>query len=257
MEAELDGFSLRHYQEIDSTNSEAMRLALSGVNDHLWVTSDIQTHGRGRQGRNWISQAGNLQASLFLQPDCKLQKASQLSFLAGLSCYETIQSTCPEEIGRELLLKWPNDILLKGEKLSGMLVESSKLPKNSALAVIIGIGINISWKPEIENYPTTCLADHNITVNAKEIFDILAKNTKKWLNIWESENGFNVILDSWAKYSHNIGDRIDVRQGQHLFSGNFHGLAEDGSLLMRLPSGNIKSINVGDVSIINSTGEQN
>src|SRR5690242_6581182 len=125
-------------ETIGSTNAEALARARAGERGPLWITADSQTYGRGRSGRTWISRKGNLYATLLLGEPCAAAQSPQLAFVAGLALFDAVAQCAPELLSK-VALKWPNDLLLSGAKLAGILIESENLPDFS---VAIGIGVN-------------------------------------------------------------------------------------------------------------------
>jgi BirA family biotin operon repressor/biotin-[acetyl-CoA-carboxylase] ligase len=140
------GYRLLRLETVDSTNAEARRRAEAGEPGPLWVWSTRQSAGRGRNGRSWQSQPGNLFASLLLGLNCTLATASQLALLAGVAAYDAIAKLLPDAGGSDLLLKWPNDVLIKGDKAAGMLLESATEKTPNRCKVVIGTGINLATR---------------------------------------------------------------------------------------------------------------
>src|SRR5690606_32841616 len=128
--------------------------ARAGDPGRLWVVAREQRAGRGRHGRQWSSPPGNLYASVLLVDPCEARVAPQLGFVAGLALHEAVESVIGIPAPR-LALKWPNDLLLDGAKVSGMLLEGHRI--GSSLAIVIGIGINVGAQPEKAPYPVTAL----------------------------------------------------------------------------------------------------
>ena len=124
MTLQKSGFSALHFESLDSTNAEALRQLALGTEGPLWIVADEQTEGRGRAGRRWQSPKGNLYATLGLRPGVSAGVATQLSFVAALAAFDAIASQLPQEQHSSLHLKWPNDVLLSGAKIAGILIES-------------------------------------------------------------------------------------------------------------------------------------
>src|SRR3990170_7462312 len=142
------GYRLLRMETVDSTNAEARRRAKVGEPGPLWIWSARQSQGRGRGGREWISLHGNLFASLLVGVNCPIRSAGQLALVAGIIAYDTIAKLIAYEGRSELLLKWPNDVLLAGEKLAGMLLENVGSTVENRSVVVIGTGINLASHPE-------------------------------------------------------------------------------------------------------------
>ena len=178
------GYRLLRLETVDFTNAEARRRGEAGEPGPLWIWSLRQSAGRGRNGRQWQSQHGNLFASLLIGLSCPLRTASQLALLAGVVAYDTAAKLLPEEVHSELLLKWPNDVLLKGGKVAGMLLESASETAPNRCKVVIGTGINLATFPPDLEQPATSLAAHGATATPAAAFETLAAVTDAWLMRW-------------------------------------------------------------------------
>src|SRR5215813_8228038 len=128
---------------IASTNSEALAYARAGEQGPLWITARAQTAGRGRRGRTWVSEPGNLYGTLLLTDPAPPERAAQLSFVAALATHDAV-SACAPALGGRLTFKWPNDVLLDGAKLAGILIEAEG---TRPLLVAVGIGVNCRHHP--------------------------------------------------------------------------------------------------------------
>ncbi|MBN9554147.1 MAG: biotin--[acetyl-CoA-carboxylase] ligase, partial [Alphaproteobacteria bacterium] len=146
------GYGLRRYEEIDSTNEEARRLIAAGETGPVWLTASRQTAGRGRRGRAWESAGGNLAATLLLRPVGPQAQWAELSFAAAIA---TADMAAALASGARIALKWPNDVLADSKKLAGILLETGNGPKP---ALAIGIGVNLAHHPEGTEFPATSLA---------------------------------------------------------------------------------------------------
>ena len=151
---------IRHerFATVGSTNAEALARARNGERGPLWISAERQTAGRGRRGKAWSSPPGNLYATLLVIEPCASALAPQLSFVAGLAVHDTVAETA-SKFATALELKWPNDLLLAGKKLAGLLIESESRP----FAVAIGFGVNCAMHPADTAYPATDLRSNPIT----------------------------------------------------------------------------------------------
>lgn len=226
----------------DSTNAEALRRARAGEAGPLWITAETQSAGRGRRGRNWVSPRGNLYATLLLIDPSPVVQAPQLSFVAALAVHDAVAQSVPQ-IGPALALKWPNDLLLGGAKLAGILIESENEP---AFAVAIGIGINCAHHPEGAGFTATDLAAAEASVTPVSLFAALAEAMDRRLAQWARGQGFAAIRADWLKCAAGIGHTIQVRLPEGEFSGVFAGLDEDGRLLLQ-QAGSIMPVTAGEV----------
>lgn len=243
------GYRLAFHPSIDSTNAEALRLAAGGEQGGLWIWAATQDAGRGRAGRSWTSPAGNLHASLLLRPRVPLATALQLSLLAGVAAHDAVSALAAGAgVPAILRLKWPNDILLDGAKLGGILLESRAGAAADAAAVVIGTGLNLARAPGDLARPVASLADAGIDALPAQAFAALAWAMAEWLAHWHEGAGFEFIRAAWLERAQPIGGPISVRLGAELVSGTFLGIDEIGALRLATTSGE-RRITAGDVSI--------
>jgi BirA family biotin operon repressor/biotin-[acetyl-CoA-carboxylase] ligase len=243
------GYRLAFHETIDSTNAEALRLAGEGEDGGLWIWAGAQAAGRGRAGRNWTSPAGNLHASLLLRPRVPLVTALQLSLLAGVAAHDAVCALAAGAgVTPALRLKWPNDILLDGAKLGGILLESRVGADANAPAVVIGTGLNLSRAPGDLARPVASLADAGIGARPAQAFAALAWATAEWIAHWHNGMSFESIRAAWLERAKPLGGPISVRLGADLVSGMFLGIDEMGALRLATENGE-RRITAGDVSI--------
>jgi len=242
-----DGYRHIAFAGIDSTNTEAFRRAGAGDPGRLWLTAGHQTRGRGRGGRTWTSDPGNLYASLLLQLDISLPTALQLPFVAGVAIHDAITTAAGDpSLADRLTLKWPNDLLLDGHKVCGILVESRPLAGRTGLAVATGFGVNISGHPPDTRHPASNLAVRGLAVTPATIFGQLARHMARRLVEWHSGAGFSVIRDAWQARAMAIGSDLTVSEHDNIITGAYAGLDADGALLLNV-SGETRRIIFGDV----------
>jgi BirA family biotin operon repressor/biotin-[acetyl-CoA-carboxylase] ligase len=241
------GYRLLRMETVDSTNAEARRRALAGEPGPLWIWSARQSHGRGRGGREWISQYGNLFASLLIRLNCPLRVAGQLALLAGIISFDTIAKLIAYEGRSEILLKWPNDILLAGEKMAGMLLENVGGANESRSIVVIGTGINLASHPENLPQPAVSLATYGMTVTPAKALETLAATTHEWLGCWGEGSCFPTIRRAWLDRAGPTGRPLTVRVGSQEVEGVYGGLDADGALRLLMPDGGEYRVTAGDV----------
>lgn len=229
-------------EETGSTNAEALSLARAGERGPLWITASRQTAGRGRRGNTWVSLAGNLHASLLLTEPSAPDKAPQLSFVAGLALHDAV-AACAPQIAPMLALKWPNDLLLAGAKIAGILIEGESDP---AFTVVIGIGVNCAAHPEAMAYPATDLSAAGAKVAPAALFEAIASAMEHRLAQWSGGEGFSGIRADWLARAAGLGQEISVRLPEREFSGRFEGLDEAGRLLVMRADG-VSAITAGEV----------
>jgi BirA family biotin operon repressor/biotin-[acetyl-CoA-carboxylase] ligase len=193
-----------------------------------------QTAGRGRQGRRWISEPGNLYASLVLRPDAHVSRAAQLGFAASLAVSDALRRFAPRA---DVALKWPNDVLLGGKKVAGILLESEGDAVGRVRFVVLGIGVNLATHPADSEFPATSLAA--ATAQAATPASVLAAFAPAllvWYERWRGE-GFAALRRSWLDRAAGLGQTLRARLPKETVEGCFAGLDDDGMLLLDLPEG--------------------
>ena len=242
------GFTHKAFVEIDSTNEEARRLGEAGEAGPVWITAEVQTAGRGRRGREWVSPSGNFMGTLFLRPQCSPRKAAELSFVAALAVHDAVASLLPPDLRPDLKLKWPNDLLHKGRKCSGILLESSGIAGAELAWLAIGMGINLATHPDNTEYPATSLAALGVSgVTPADALAALAAAFDTRLAQWRDVQGFAAIREAWLARAAGLGGPITVRLSDETFTGTFEGLAADGALEVRMADGMLRLVSAGDV----------
>lgn len=230
--------------EIDSTNAEARRRAEAGEVGPIWLLGLRQTAGRGRRGRAWETGDGNLAATLLFSTDKPPAEAAQVSFVAALAVADLLAAYAPPS---RVSLKWPNDPMLGGVKVSGILVESGAHP-TGGLWIAVGIGVNLVRAPIQSERSATTLAAHRTAPppSSLEAIEVLAKAFERWSKVWLSL-GFPAIADAWTSRAHGLGEHCVARLGTETVEGVAEGLDGDGALRLRLPDGRLRRITAGDV----------
>ena len=231
-----------HYAEIDSTNEEARRRALAGERGPVWNRADRQGAGRGRRGRVWVSQPGNLFITGLYVLDTQAGDAARLSFAAALSVADLIEEVAP---GLNPRLKWPNDVLIEGRKVCGILLESGAAP-GGGLWLAAGIGVNFAHHPDDSERPATSLAAQGAKADPAHAGERLAHHFDTWLQRWQ-QSGFAPIRDAWLARAHGLGERVVARLETETVEGVFADLMPDGALRLDLADGTRRLISAGDV----------
>ena len=235
------GYGLKRYDEIDSTNEEARRLAAMGEMGPVWLTAARQTAGRGRRGRPWETAGGNLAATLLLRPDRAQGDWAQLSFVTAIAAADMAADFAT---GARIALKWPNDVLADGKKLAGILLETANGP-SSTLA--IGVGMNLAHHPAGTEFPATSLAALGVTApSADDALTALAAGFARWYEIWRAQ-GFVAIREAWLARAAGLGARIRARLATEERSGLFEGIDENGALLLNEGFGRASVLPAADI----------
>jgi len=237
------GYSVATFDEIDSTNEEARRRAAVGERGPLWITARRQTAGRGRRGRSWDSPDGNLMATLLIAPGVSAPEAARLSFVAALAVHDFVVAHTRASVR----VKWPNDVLVDGKKIAGILLESSGTDGVDALPwLAVGIGVNLIDAPTETPYPTTFLGAHGTAPSPAEALAVLADAWETRFRAWRV-SGFAAIREAWLGVAAGLGTEIEVRLPGETLYGRFETLMPDGALSLLLPNGTRRAITAGEV----------
>jgi BirA family biotin operon repressor/biotin-[acetyl-CoA-carboxylase] ligase len=244
---DLAGVRHEHFETLGSTNAEALARARSGERGPLWISAAAQTGGRGRRGKAWASPPGNLYATLLLTEPSPPALAPQLSFVAGLAVHDAVVACAPTLAPK---LKWPNDVLLDGRKLSGMLIEAESQPRFS---VAIGIGVNCTSHPAGTDYGATDLQANSVAVAPQALLTGLAVAMDTRLAQWTAGAGFAGIRSDWLACAASLGESIMVRLPDRELTGVFEGIDADGCLLIATPDNITETVAAGDVFTMSAT----
>lgn len=227
------------HETLVSTNAEA--LARRGERGPLWVTAERQSGGRGRRGRTWISQPGNLFASLLLTDVAPAEHWPELAFVAALAIHDAVVE-CAPGLRPQLAIKWPNDLLLAQRKFSGILIEGE-----GRGAVVVGIGVNCINHPSDTAYPATDLATAGAAVTAEALLLALSAKMLGRLAQWNGGEHFFSIRADWLARAAGRGQPIRVRIADRELVGRFDDVDAQGRLLLSLPDGGHQAIAAGEV----------
>lgn len=238
------GWRILAFDAVGSTNDEAMRLARAGAAEGTLVWARTQTAGRGRRGRHWVSPPGNLYASLILRPRAAPGQAAQLSFVAALALGEALEGSVPGLAG--LAYKWPNDILVKGRKLAGILLESEARAGDAASFVVVGTGVNLVSAPSETAYPATSLCAEGLKPPAPErLLGEYAQGFAAWMARWQRQ-GFAPVGAAWRLRAAALGRPIEVRLDRTVLRGRFRDIDEEGALVLEA-AGERRRVAAGEV----------
>ncbi|WP_336276779.1 biotin--[acetyl-CoA-carboxylase] ligase [Bartonella sp. CB178] len=246
--AREQGYVVESHEVVDSTNSVARKRAYVGHLGRLWIVAREQLQGKARRGRAWYSPKGNLYSSLLLVDDTVHKTAAQFGFVAGVSVAETIREFIKDkkQVNDIISLKWPNDILLKGAKSSGILLESFEVT-SQRYALVIGIGINVSHHCENAPYPTSSLKNIGLHVDVKQLFTVLTEYFSKNYLLWKQPGGRSVIRKKWLSYSAHLGKHVKIVNDKKIIEGVFDGLDSDFNCIIKQNSGRRAVVTTGDV----------
>lgn len=243
--AHATGYSLFGFESVDSTNKRALEFAKAENVDRVWFASLEQTAGRGRRGRAWSSNSGNLAASILVRADKNLADVGNLGFVAGVAVHQAISHFLPTQT-EKLKLKWPNDVLFDGQKLVGILIEAQPgVDETTWLSA--GIGVNVKVSPEQVPYPVGNLNSLGVEADAIELFAELSDCFAKWFDVWQWGANTEAVLDYWRAHALGQGRAVNVRQPQENFEGVFERLDDEGRLVVRLKDNSFRIVSAADV----------
>lgn len=244
------GRKLYYYPVTGSTNDEAFRLGVAGALEGAIVIADSQTKGKGRLQRVWHSPAGkNIYTSIILRPQFEVARAPQISIAAGVAVAEVLEKYCPGKIQ----LKWPNDVLLNGKKICGILAQV-KTNVRGIDFIVLGIGINVNIKynqfPEdIRNLATSLSAETGREISRLELIISLYENLAKWYKK-TLQDGFDAVKEKWLSLTPMIGCNVQVMFRDDVLKGKALGIDEQGSFIILTAEGETIKVTAGDATII-------
>jgi BirA family biotin operon repressor/biotin-[acetyl-CoA-carboxylase] ligase len=244
------GIGLIALETVDSTNAQALRYGNEGERGPLWVTARTQSAGRGRRGRSWISEPGNLYASLLLSDPAPPMQVAQCSFVAAVAVHDAISDAAPGLAAR-LTLKWPNDVLYGTRKLAGILIEGEG---RDPMIVATGIGINCCHHPDDAAYPATNLEAEGVVVSPAEMFLALSYRMAERLAQWDGGARFADIRTAWLARGPAPGAGLRVRLSDGEVTGRFQTIDEEGNLVLMKADGSRRRITAGDVFPLSTDG---
>ncbi len=239
-------WSIEIYDTIQSTQDLVKSYADLGQPEGKVVQALEQTQGRGRHGRSWVSEKGNLYLSALLRPSCAALHIGQISILVAVALAETIKPHLKDP--EALTLKWPNDLMIHDFKCAGILIETSLSDSGTILYAAVGVGVNIVNAPAQIG---VSLNNHTKTLLKVDKFrDEFLKNLTKTYVLW-SRKGFADIKDRWLALAHKKGTNLRIRIGAQVETGVFYGIDDEGNLLLHDKDLRQKKVTAGEVYLIN------
>lgn len=241
---------------IDSTNDEALRQLRAGTTAPFWITAREQTRGRGRGSKPWVSPPGNLYATCAIRPGVSPSTATQLAFVAALAAHDAVckwlaaanPAIAAARTG-SLALKWPNDLMLGEAKLGGILLEAVQVPLKAPPAILIGLGLNMAFAPELGDRPTAHVGLDMPDIAGPALVRTLAACLESRIGEWQKGRNFQQIRDDWLARAYRLGEPVAVRLQNECIEGRFRGIDASGALEVITPSGKIRHVLSGDVML--------
>jgi len=246
LETEEIGRTIHYRDSLESTNELAFQLALEGAAHGEVVLADQQTRGKGRRGRSWVSPPGkNLYCSVILRPELIPQRAPELTLVAAVAVAAALR-----EFGAEAQIKWPNDLLLNGRKVAGILTELSAEQDRIHFAVL-GIGVNLNGEPsefpeELRTTATSVRHELGTPVVRAAFAAAMWAHLEEWLRR-HGERGFGPVRDAWKEISATLGKKVLVKSERIELQGVAEDIDETGALLVRTAPGIVERVVAGDL----------
>lgn len=247
--AQNQSYRLESFETIGSTNAVALERAVSGDPGKIWFVSKRQESGRGRRGRAWFTQEGNLASTLLLVASFDINIAATLGFVAGLSLAEALDAVFTKNVFKTaptVTLKWPNDVFVNGAKLSGILLETTLLSQNR-FGLAIGIGTNIISHPTDLPYEATSLQKIGSDCDAETLFMALSDTWAMNYQVWNNGLGLDFIRLKWLERAHQLGNSVSVMVDGKIIEGVFETIDRSCRLVIRDDDGIRTTITAGDV----------
>jgi BirA family biotin operon repressor/biotin-[acetyl-CoA-carboxylase] ligase len=232
-------------ETVGSTNAEALARAAAGERGPFWIVARTQSAGRGRRGRAWVSEPGNLYATLLLTDAAPPSAISGICFVGALALHDALLDAAHGLAPAQLKLKWPNDLLLEGRKVAGILVEGVSHADRAAAA--IGFGVNCAHHPQGTDYPAGDLLAAGHSLSPEALLERLGPAVDARLEEWARGENFASIRRAWIARASGLGSPIEVRLPDRSVSGTFEALNDSGALILRRGDGMRETIAAGDV----------
>jgi BirA family biotin operon repressor/biotin-[acetyl-CoA-carboxylase] ligase len=242
------GSDIRYYPETASTNTLAMDLAQKGASHGTVVLAETQTGGKGRLGRVWASPLGNVYLSAVLRPNVPANKAPLITLMGAVAVASAIRSYPGLDAG----IKWPNDVLLSGKKVAGLLTEMSA-EQDRVRYVVLGIGVNVNMglrelPADVRPLATTLSIASGRTVDRTELLRQLLGQLDRWYAVFVKDEAG--VLVAWKSLNITLGQRVAVSSGGATMEGLAEDVDHEGRLLVKLADGTVHRVAAGDVTIL-------
>lgn len=239
-----DGYTVTRLETAGSTNDFAKDAAAAAAGDGTVFWTPHQTAGRGTHGRDWATLPGNLAVSVLKRPAMPMRFASQAALVTAVALGEALIALGLTE--RRVRLKWPNDVLVDGRKISGILLEG-EADGSSVDWLVIGTGVNVRHHPANTRHPATNLLDAGLDVTVEQVLTAYLAAFAKWWTRWR-RYGFQVVQTAWvARCLHRPGDELNLTEAGKVVPARYKGLSSDGTLVVMGPDGLEKHVASGEL----------
>lgn len=244
----MENKQIIYYKQLDSTNAEIARLAVQGAEHGTVVVAESQTAGRGRKGRSWESPAGeNIYMSILLRPDCGPNKAPMLTLVMAYSVAQVIE----EFEFAEVQIKWPNDLVLSGKKICGILTEM-QLKGSEIDYVVVGVGINVNTRKfpvELEDKATSLFLESGSKFERETIVEKIVDKFEHAYRQFCNAQDLSFLQETYNSMLVNAGKEVRVLEPGNEYTAYAQGINSKGELMVRMLNGEEKAIYAGEVSV--------
>ena len=237
------------FDSIPSTQDLSLARLRAGRSGPGWILAKEQTKGVGRHGKTWVGTKGNFMASRWEVMEVDVRRVPQLSFVTALAVYEMLRPIIPDT-DQSMRIKWPNDVLHRGRKLCGILVQTEATEKPGHLGIVIGIGMNLRVAPILEGYLTVALKEISPEAKNLDAVALLHKlngHLDGVLDLWRSKD-FSDIAKAWLKRAYGRDRLVNVTQDGVSLSGRITGLDAFGGLQIEAADGQVHTVTGGDIT---------
>ncbi|UCH31195.1 MAG: biotin--[acetyl-CoA-carboxylase] ligase [Candidatus Bathyarchaeota archaeon] len=241
-------YKIYRYEDVSSTNKVAKQLARRNDGDKVVILAETQTKGKGRLGRRWFSPKGGLWLSIILRPEIRVKEALRLTFIAALAVVETVKTM----YGLKTEIKWPNDVLINGKKLCGILTEAS-VEHGIVKFVVIGLGINVNiglelFPKQLKSTVTSIKHEVGSEVKRAALLTNLLQNFEQNYTLLQ-QGKWTVLLKEWKSFATFLGKQVQVTNPDEIIIGKAWEVDTDGALVIKRDDGVLKKIISGDVTL--------
>ncbi len=244
-----DGYAFAEFESLESTNLQAKKLAAMGEYGPMVIYTKDQTGGRGRNGRTWLSSKDTLTATILLSSAAPKSNIAQLAFVMAIAAHKTVCDLIEPSKVKTVGLKWPNDLLVQGRKLAGILIETCPVKNHHQSVLAVGIGMNVKSAPTDEDFTAISLSQLGVDVDIELVLTSLVANFVNFFDIWAESTNFAMIRKIWLDHALGLGGKITAKLPNQTIHGIFERLDETGILILRDERNIIHQITAGDVFI--------
>jgi len=248
-ETKVIGQKIHHFTEVSSTNDVAKELATLGAKEGTIVVAEVQTRGRGRLGRSWLSPKGGVWLSVILRPKLRAKEVFKITFLTTIAVAKTIRKM----FKLDTEIEWPNDVLINGKKVCGILTETS-IRGETVDFVIVGVGINANidmnfFPKRLRKSVTTLAAEVNREVDREKFLHKFLEEFGVYYKMFK-QNRFDSILEEWKHLNRLFGASVEVVSFNEKIIGQVVNVDQNGALIVKLADGSMRKVFSGDVTLL-------